>query len=253
MFFLLKLCPVLHGQQIKVLSLRLNETLSLNSSRIFNINIPSVIDLNTIKWTGYEKNNQGKMIPKVACMGDCMDPIKIAEHFSMLNLKLMKWRILPNLNLDIVKQQRCLLFGSGTLGCAIARSLIAWGADKITFIDYGHVGYSNPVRQSLFTHSDAVQNKFKAVAAAERLTEILPSVKASSHVIQIPMPGHPVSDSMGEKTLKDIDTIDSLIQEHDVLFLITDSRESRWLPTLLGSFYGKVSSSSFFQKKLNFR
>ena len=33
----------------------------------------------------------------------------------------------------------CLLLGSGTLGCNIARSLLSWGVRKVTFLDYGRV------------------------------------------------------------------------------------------------------------------
>jgi ubiquitin-like modifier-activating enzyme ATG7 len=240
---LVKLCPIILGQSVNILSIRRNEKGSLIPSTLFFIDIPNSIELDPvkIKWTGWERNDQGKLLPKLASMGDSMEPSKISEHFSMLNLKLMKWRLLPSLDLEIIKRQKCLLFGAGTLGCAIARSLLSWGVNKITFIDNGRVSYSNPVRQSLFTHADAMQNKFKATTAAERLLEILPSAKTAGHAVQIPMPGHIVTDTMKDKTIESIGTIIDLIQKHDVLFLVTDSRESRWLPTLLGSFYGKVS------------
>lgn len=240
---LVKLCPVLIGQQIKVISVRQDEKRTLNASKIFIIDLQGVksIEKNEVKWTGWEKNNQGKFIPKTAAMGDAMDPVKLSEHFSNLNLKLMKWRLLPSLNLDTIKAQKCLLFGAGTLGCAIARNLLSWGVTDITLVDYGNVAFSNPVRQSLFTHDDAVKHKPKATTAAERLKQILPSVNATGHILQVPMPGHSVPESMREKTIESLELITSLIQSHDVLFLITDSRESRWLPTLLGAFYGKVS------------
>lgn len=243
---LLKLCPNLAGQQINVLAIRQDEHRSLSPSLIFKVDLQDVGDLDkaNIKWTGWERNKQGKLLPKVAAMGEVMDPVMQSEHFARLNLKLMKWRLLPDLNLETISTQKCLIFGAGTLGCAIARNLLSWGVSEISFVDYGNVGLSNPVRQSLFTNDDAAKKRPKATAAADRLKEILPSVKATGHVLQIPMPGHSIAESMRAETHENIEKIATLIQSHDVLFLVTDSRESRWLPTLLGAFYGKVITST---------
>jgi len=49
---------------------------------------------------------------------------RLADQAVDLNLKLMRWRILPSLDLDKVASTRCLLLGAGTLGCYVARTLM---------------------------------------------------------------------------------------------------------------------------------
>lgn len=61
----------------------------------------------------------------------------------------------------------------------------------------------------------------------------------------------PNLESIAEKVKEDVNLLHDLIRQHDVLFLLTDSRESRWLPTVIGSVEKKVcpsfhSSSLFF-------
>lgn len=55
------------------------------------------------------------------------------------------------------------------------------------------------------------------------------------------MPGHSVAKHLESETYKTLNTLKNLVDEHDVLFLLTDSRESRWLPTLLGAAHEKVN------------
>ena len=52
------------------------------------------------------------------------------------------------------------------------------------------------------------------------------------------MPGHSVTSEADIRTA--VDALIRLIADHDVVFLLTDSRESRWLPTVLASSLGKV-------------
>jgi len=74
----------------------------------------------------------------------------LIENTTNLNFNLMKWRFWPEFDLGLIKKTRCLLLGSGTLGCSIARILLGWGFHNITFVDNGKISYSNPTRQSLY-------------------------------------------------------------------------------------------------------
>jgi ubiquitin-like modifier-activating enzyme ATG7 len=49
---------------------------------------------------------------------------RLADTSVDLNLKLMRWRVMPSLDLDRIKKTKCLLLGAGTLGCYVARSLL---------------------------------------------------------------------------------------------------------------------------------
>lgn len=42
------------------------------------------------------------------------------------------------------------------------------------------------------------------------------------------------------KTKQSVEVLEQLIRDHDVIFLLTDTRESRWLPTLLAALHSKV-------------
>lgn len=53
------------------------------------------------------------------------------------------------------------------------------------------------------------------------------------------MPGHPISSS-DDAVEKDVAKLEALVKSHDAVFLLMDSRESRWLPTVLGRKWGKV-------------
>ena len=49
-----------------------------------------------------------------------------------------------------------------------------------------------------------------------------------------------LSDSQQEQTAADVQQLEELVKSHDALFLLMDTRESRWLPTMLGAAHGKV-------------
>jgi ubiquitin-like modifier-activating enzyme ATG7 len=57
------------------------------------------------------------------------------------------------------------------------------------------------------------------------------------------MPGHPIppGQPFEDKAKEDVKKLEALIKEHDVVYLLMDSRESRWLPTVIAASMGKVS------------
>lgn len=170
-----------------------------------------------------------------------MDPLRLADQAVDLNLKLMRWRILPEINLERIQSVRCLLLGAGTLGCYVARTLLGWGVRKITFVDSSTVSFSNPVRQPLFEYKDSLDGgKPKAQCAADSIKRIYPGVESSGYRISIPMPGHSIPTASVQETRKDVELLSTLMDDHDVVYLLMDSRESRWLPTVMGTVKGKL-------------
>jgi len=69
---------------------------------------------------------------------------------------------------------------------------------------------------------------------------VISQVLSSSHEIISPIP-----DSLVETVRKDVELLESLIEEHDAVFLLMDTRESRWLPTVVGAAKGKVRTGIY--------
>jgi ubiquitin-like modifier-activating enzyme ATG7 len=191
------------------------------------------------KVTGWERNENNKLTSRSVDLSEYMDPTRLADQAVDLNLKLIKWRIAPSIDLDVIKNTKCLLLGAGTLGTYVSRNLMGWGVRKITFVDNATVSFSNPVRQPLFNFNDCLSGGAqKATRAADALKEIYPGVDAQGHVMSVPMAGHPILDEA--KVKAEYEKLKELIDEHDVIFLLLDTRESRWLPTLMGKAAGKI-------------
>ncbi|XP_071636720.1 uncharacterized protein Atg7 isoform X2 [Temnothorax longispinosus] len=226
---------------VKVLSIRSDK---VETAVIFTLRIKEDKDMETTPeehLVGWEANVNGKMGPNIVDLSNIMDPTKLSDRAINLNLKLMKWRLVPDLDLEKISGLRCLLLGAGTLGCSVARVLLGWGINNMTLVDNSTVSHSNTVRQSLYTHEDAVQRRHKAHAAKDALLRIRPSMNVEGVILHIPMPGHVVGQSMMETTREAVSKLQELVNSHDVVFLLLDSREARWLPTLMCAATNKIA------------
>ena len=101
------------------------------------------------------------------------------------------------------------------------------------------MSFSNPVRQPLFNFADCLAGGAKkAHRASDALKEIYPGVDSVGYVMSVPMAGHPLVDEATAKS--EFETLQRLVEGHDVIFLLMDTRESRWLPTVMGKATGKI-------------
>ena len=55
-------------------------------------------------------------------------------------------------------------------------------------------------------------------------------------------------DGALELVKKDVEVLDELVSSHDAVFLLLDTRESRWLPTVMAAAKQKVPKSSVMEE-----
>eukprot|EP00892_Ulva_mutabilis_P003533 jgi/Ulvmu1/1551/UM110_0014.1 len=234
---------------VQVLALRAaHGALSPEHSQLLELKLPEGMNADSAPLLGWESSRPhpeeaGVRVPvvKVAQLAEVLDTGAQATQALALNLKLMRWRAAPALDLDAIAAMHCLILGCGTLGCEVARTLVAWGVQKLTLVDNGTVAFSNPARQSLFTVEDCKGGGGrKAFVAAEALRRCAASLQVQPVSLTIPMPGHPPVSTEVQQTIEDVTQLDELVREADAVFLLTDSRESRWLPSLLAATHDKL-------------
>ncbi|MES1913309.1 MAG: hypothetical protein MHM6MM_005505 [Cercozoa sp. M6MM] len=204
---------------------------TFQGSTTFTVTVDD-FDLEEVKLAGLERDVSGKIKPRQVNLASQLDHATLSAQASVLNLQLMRWRLAPQLDLSRIAEAKCLILGCGTLGCAVSRLLVGWGVRHLTLVDNGKVSFSNPARQSLFTAADV--HRYKAEAAKDALHKILPKgLFVDSHVLSIPMPGH-IAELEAVRQLRE------LVDRSDAVFVLTDSRESRWLPALMSAAHSKI-------------
>ncbi|KAG7262173.1 hypothetical protein CRUP_002352 [Coryphaenoides rupestris] len=151
---------------------------SVQHSIVFHVKLPELPHNSACpKSVGWEKNAKGAMGPRMSSVD--------------LNLKLMRWRLVPSLDLDKVVSTKAGVYG------------------HITFVDNAKISYSNPVRQPLYEFEDCLGGgKSKAMAA-----------NAQGYNMSIPMPGHPVDFSAATlaQAQKDVEELERLVSQHDLV------------------------------------
>ncbi|EJW74171.1 hypothetical protein WUBG_14919 [Wuchereria bancrofti] len=86
---------------------------------------------------------KGSLSPAFIDLRGSLDPLKLMDFSAELNLRLIRWRLVPSINLQRFSNLKCLILGAGTLGCNVARSLLGWGVKNFTFVDNARISYSN--------------------------------------------------------------------------------------------------------------
>ncbi len=95
--------------------------------------------------------------------------------------------------------------------------------------------------QSLFQFEDCLEGgRPKAEAAAAAVRRIFPECRAEGVQLRVAMPGHPVPPGEQERARAEHAALARLVDQHDAVFLLTDSREARWLGTVAGAAAGKL-------------
>lgn len=95
------------------------------SSLSFKVKLPLNNKLSQVSGWEISLKDPTKVAPvRTVDISALIDPIQLARQAGELNLKLMKWRLIPDLDLEVLKNTSCLLIGSGTLGCNILRLLL---------------------------------------------------------------------------------------------------------------------------------
>ncbi|HEY6121741.1 MAG TPA: ThiF family adenylyltransferase [Pyrinomonadaceae bacterium] len=85
----------------------------------------------------------------------------------------------------LIRNSRVLIVGCGALGSAQAEALARAGVGRLRIADRDFVEASNLQRQSMFTEQDAKERLPKAIAAANRITQINAEVQTEPEVVDV--------------------------------------------------------------------
>jgi len=84
-----------------------------------------------------------------------------------------------------IEKARCLIIGSGGIGCELVKSLSMAGFRHFATVDYDYVDVSNLNRQFLYTSYHATHKIPKALALKESSEKMFPNIEVEAHVKNI--------------------------------------------------------------------
>jgi adenylyltransferase/sulfurtransferase len=120
------------------------------------------------------------------------------------------------------------LVGCGALGTAIASGLVRAGVGHLKIVDRDYIELSNLQRQILFDENDVAQGLPKAIAAAEKLSNINSEIQLQPHVTDL--------DAFNvERLFDDVDLVVDGTDNFEARFLINDACLKHGLPWVYGA------------------
>jgi molybdopterin/thiamine biosynthesis adenylyltransferase len=131
---------------------------------------------------------------------------------------------------------RVVIVGAGALGTVLANHMVRAGVGFVRIIDRDFVEPSNLQRQMLYDENDAASHLPKAVAAAEKLTQINSDITIEPIIAD-------VTPANAETLLSDCDLILDGTDNFQIRFLINDVAVKYRIPWVYG---GAVSAKGMF-------
>jgi len=120
---------------------------------------------------------------------------------------------------------RVVIIGCGALGSSQAEALARAGVGKLRIVDRDFVEFSNLQRQTMFTERDARERLPKAIACANRLSEINSDIVVKPQVAD-------VNHSNIERLISDVDVVVDGTDNFATRYLINDAcvkHEVNWV------------------------
>lgn len=181
----------------------------------------------------YNKSNEtGKIIPFMRDMNKIMGKTTSSTSIVSTNSRIIGTE-LKNFDMEIITKTKCLIIGTGTLCCNAIRNMISWGITNITVVGDETVSRIDIIKQNIYLLDDLGKNKAKAIE--KNLKKLYGKINITGIDIRIPEPDD--REENMDVLQNTLEQIDQLFRDNHVILLLTETIESKWLPTVLATAY----------------